>query len=373
MLNLTLENIRKLVSNAVEINASDSMHITFIINSSKLDKIDSNFLSDKKGNKVKLYKSYFDELGIGIYENENDLINDNLTQFNWKYFLVTEKTTLFDCNDDFIKKLKVIHDFIGIIKKISKHNNSNEIVLISSENLINIKINDFSFDNVMKSFSYIKSLIEFINKDDTEKKLIFLNNTLIEQFSNTENIVNLSDIITNAKMLKNKLIKNYNMYLNDFSVDKVIDSFNKHKLQLLEEITNINNSLQNKTISFPFALFLSFSQFNTNHWFSFSNIILTFSFIIYCSIIMSLILIQKDILKDFDISVNDFISKYNSLDNEVKNSINYNFNNVTIKSKRIKLMLNILFVFASIILFISVIFLFTYIADIIHPLPYLSH
>jgi hypothetical protein len=108
--------------------------------------------------------------------------------------------------------------------------------------------------------------------------------------------------------------KSYNLYMKEFSFEKIKSKFEHEKLEFTIKLNSIFSNIQNQILAVPLAMFLSSAQFNIENKFAFKNIVVWFAVIVFSLLLSFLIRNQKSTLTaikaEIDQQQTDLADKY---------------------------------------------------------------
>jgi len=246
------------------------------------------------------------ETFVNFIENETNFINNVFAYWEFIDFLKTK-----DTNDD--NSFHFIDYFNQDYRKIVLSNLTDKgRIIIKYTNIIP------TFD---EKINYKNKLNEFINcfNENNNHLPKFLKNSLIEYSSRysdedrMENIFNnLNQIVLTAKI-------NFEVYLNNLSIDSIKKDYDEFKSKYFEELSDILSNMTNKIIGLPIgisATLFAVSKIENNPIFLILILLTLIVTLFYISLLLKInfkdvIYISQIYKKDFDsLQNNNFFKKF---------------------------------------------------------------
>jgi len=242
---------------------------------------------------------------VGYYENIAKFVQRNKYTIPSREYYIEEIKCYNVDNNEFINKYMCIISLINSIKNVAKHKYTEE-----DENVDNAFI--FSEDKgLLLPFIYdaqsvsqittddIKRLKEtitiFSEKEDSDKKRLFINELIDFLTSNFEN-ERFNFLLSHIEEFTNRVNNAYQYYIRNFSYNKLKAELDNKALEYLKSIQSVINEAQTKLIAIPTAFVLAISNMNFLDIWNSKNIGIICSLFIFSSLIELFIKNQKSTL-----------------------------------------------------------------------------
>ncbi len=218
---------------------------------------------------VKIYKDFSSYLKLNIVENNNILI---LNMNGLPYSYITGKTYInFEKKTDnyffsnaisfvsfikFLKEQEVDTDeafhFVDYFNDISR-----KIIFTSLSDkgrlIVKFYNNIFHFNELINLNNSLESFKNcFLEKNDHLPK--FLKGSLIEHASRYESDNRIFNIFKDLNEITNNAKINFEIYLNNLSIDKIRKEYDEYKSKYFKEVSDILNNLTQKIIGLPIVI-----------------------------------------------------------------------------------------------------------------------
>jgi len=280
----TQEEIYKIIINYQGSFGDD--YIEFLYSGDLLNELNELNLSPEQlkhsGNKfIRIQKSI---LSFSIFENEDDFLKisvvERVKSYNGDILIISKKNgnsisyinniSYINFNKEnsfhfftnafyyvvFINFLKSLdnekEDAFHFIDYFNKDNKKIVLTSLSEKSRIIIK-----YKNVIPSFSanvdYSKYVIDFLKLFEENNNQItkFLKNSFIEFASRYDFDNRLPNIFTNLTKIIETALLNFEIYINNLSIDKLKEEYNKYKSKYFNDISDILSKLTQKIIGLP--------------------------------------------------------------------------------------------------------------------------
>lgn len=134
-------------------------------------------------------------------------------------------------------------------------------------------------------------------------------------------------LLNNFKELHKRFINNYDLFVSEFSFEKIREEVEERKLEYTIKINNIFSDIQNKLLTIPVALIVVGAQMENTGEFSLKNAVILGGAIVF-AILMSLLLKnQNHTLKAINFEVNEqkirLKNKYSAIAEKFNSSFQY--------------------------------------------------
>ncbi len=222
-----------------------------------------------------------------------------IAELDYLYSSANEESDLPDQIQGYFHRLELISALRD--KVADYHHNetgTEKLVFITDKKLeITIKLDHKS----LSPTPACKSLIEnFILSDlHKDQRILILKTTLIEEFSKngSRNIsIDIEDIFSNIDKLLKRSTHNYDLFVSNFSFEKVKDELEREKLDFTIKLNNVFSSIQNQLLAIPVALVLVGSQMeNTGEWDQ-NNFVIWLGAMVFAVLLSLLVRNQKNSL-----------------------------------------------------------------------------
>lgn len=246
---------------------------------------------NKKGEIIDLEFSLSKLNSIGFYEDCEIFIIKNKYQQPESIYYILELKAYNNEASVFFTQYKNVVDFIQCIKGIAKHTYSDtdidiSIIFREDKSIIFPLIYDYNSIKVLNSGAVetITSLTTLFSENNTEKKLLFVNE-LIDYLSPQDQNNRFHFLLNNIQDFYSKGENAYQFYLRDFSYNKLKIELDSKALEFTQKIQNVINDSQTKLIAIPTAFVLAFVNLDFTNWISTKNIGMIISLFLFSILI----------------------------------------------------------------------------------------
>lgn len=260
--------------------------------------LDENNIIENRNYKNELGENITLELSIrelnkvGYYYTLESLLNENKYVYPEKTFFVAELNKFSDEEGiEFYIGYKLLLRLIEALKLISKHNYTDVDVqyalIISGEKAILIPLY-FGISYIKnlstKDIEQIEMICSVFEEDNTEKKLLFINE-IIEYLLPVTESVRFTTLLRTIVDFSEKCINAYQYYLRDFSYHKLKMELDSKALEFTQKIQAVINDSQTKLVTIPTAFVLVFAAFDYTDLNALKNFISIISLFIFAVLI----------------------------------------------------------------------------------------
>lgn len=280
---------------------------------------------------------------IGFYDTCENFLSKNKYEFSQDIFYILEnKIHAKDKNNIFIRKIKTFHYFINSIKGIAKHTFDDFGILnvvVSNEKQSVVITFDYSYKNIQnindEQFQKMDDISNTINGDNLEKRNLFINEFI--EFLQKKQNNNFKTVLENISELHENCYNAYQLYISNFSSNKLKFEIDSKIIDYTTKIQNIINEAQTRLITIPSAFVLVALTIELDNYkfiLSLKNIVTIISIFIFCILIQLFLSNQKTILLIIDNDIKEFKSTL-----KISDTIMKKFNSIdkTLKKQRIRL------------------------------------
>lgn len=168
-------------------------------------------------------------------------------------------------------------------------------VLIGADKFL-LPVNYSAMD--LKNVEQVRELSEFLkDKPHRDQKKIIFSSVIIEYLRNTPKDSRISHLMKNFPDVESKFKDNYELFVSEFSFDKVRAEVEKRSLDYTIRLNNVFADVQNKLLAIPLALVLVGSQVKPNEMTSAKNIAVLVGAMVFSILMIMLVRNQRDALE----------------------------------------------------------------------------
>ena len=236
-----------------------------------------------------------------------------------------------------IAKYKEIIYLVSCLEKLSDYEytykTGNKIIIFFQGKPIDILVKYTSKD--AESYQSDGRLVDICSIDDVHKDQIRIiaKINIIKILENVTSDERFSMLLRQSNELAKNISENYQLYINNFSFEKIKDDIERDKLEFIIKLNKIISDMQNQLLAIPIAFLLSGAQIDQSagntpkNAFIFTGICIFFilMYILIRNQLSSAIAVEKEILnqkkkiEESNISIKDRIDKsYEALIDRVK-------------------------------------------------------
>jgi len=211
---------------------------------------------------------------------------------------------------------------INLLKTICDHSDFNtgslELIFLCKNKLtilVNYEIsNDIDLSDLNLLLSSLSS-----EPHKTQKVQIF-KNLLLELLINIPSEERFNHILLCFNDLYSRFKDNYNMFLSEFTFERIREEIESRKLEFTARLNKIFSDIQNKILAIPIALVIIGTQFKNEDKLTLNNTLILGGSIVFSILMFILLLNQKQSLDAINDSIDsqkdNFRKKYASLFNQ---------------------------------------------------------
>ncbi|GAB2796483.1 hypothetical protein GCM10027040_23710 [Halomonas shantousis] len=234
----------------------------------------------KPGVKLEPYQELLDQGIISRVDGgDNVLVFHKITNFFWDaddFLLKPERRikplSLFYvaaqdwCSTDeppheLQEALTRIFKLLSILKEVAEHietkGNNLSLIMFHKEKLI---IGSDYSPSDMQALPSLDKLEEFLNSDSHRDKKIEIFKAVLSEFYAGKKRVELGRVIVDLKEIISRAIHGYDLFVADFSFDKIRSEVERDKLEFTTRLNKVFSDVQNQLLAVPAALLLVGSQ-----------------------------------------------------------------------------------------------------------------
>jgi len=242
-------------------------------------RIPGNSLSKHKGEVAKI------QLTPSRHPGENSFfafnLDDMLSKVNYLHspplhFYIADRNYYSDeCTND-----PIINNYFETIRFVAALNNASDLVDKNNSRFLTLyylqgsKL-DIQIQYSAADISPLNDLEQFLetleSKEHKEQKRCILKTTLVEILGKKEPSERFVYLLRHFSIFKSRFIDSLNLYLSEFSMDKVREAIVEKKLEYTKKINDVFSEIQGKLLAIPVALILIGGQMKSAESISLNN------------------------------------------------------------------------------------------------------
>ncbi len=281
----------------------------------------SIFVDDIKINSsVSLELSISELSKIGFYDScEYFILKNRYERPDTPYYIHELKT--FDTDSHiFIKQYTSIQNLISSIKRVARHTFLDieiENAIISNEKLSVIISFDYSSDALLSidtdRLSKIDLIIKTLDGDNLEKRNLFINEII--DFMQRDVTDKIDFLLVNVDDLYNNCENAYLFYISNYSSNKLKFEIDSKAIEFTQKIQSVINEAQSRLIAIPSAFVLAALAMDFEHKQSVKNYVTIISLFIFALLIQLFISNQYTTLRFINKNIEEFKQLFNNCKN----------------------------------------------------------
>lgn len=314
--------------------------------------------------RITLFPAGLASLGLIYLNTFRDLINFHPCRRPAKDFYIAEMAFLSTCEPvpEIVAMYLDAIRLIEILEAASDHSEmqfkSLNLIFLHNEKLeIPALFSQSDLRRILKLDEFRDTLV---SSKDSDKRKIFLKSALIDLLRNIPREGRLAYLIANFGLLQEKYEMNYQIYLADFSFEKLKSEFEKEKVEYVGKLNKVMVDIQDKVILIPVAYILIGTQFEkSSDGLTIKNVFILISSLIFGYLIYHLIVNQISSLKSIHSSISSLRTRLQTEYSEIFCKIKPHFDDLSsLYNNQYKRFINIKWITIFIVFITFILFLY---------------
>lgn len=203
-----------------------------------------------------------------------------------KNFYIIQENVTSSSNSDQVKRVFLLGEFAAMLRCVSdfvNHENSVYYILCGDKIEIPFEISKIDVFSDCKVSVLVDRVLPVINGEKAKEKSIF-RSSLIERVKTVPEQQRFAYIFRNAERIKETFEHNFELYLANFSFEKVRNELVEKRIESIGKVDSIVSDSINKLLTVPVALLVIGIQFKAG--LLLNNVIIFIGMVTFCCIMI---------------------------------------------------------------------------------------
>jgi hypothetical protein len=219
----------------------------------------------------------------------------NCIRFPQRFYLVEENfffsTDTTPPNDGLIGQYFKAIEFIDVLKKVADlaipESTPDRLIFLGTKKLyLTLQYSSESLRELVDLDEFVKNFITSDTHKNQKKEII---KSVLLEMAHGRNQISVRDLLDRFNDFKERVNNNYDLYLSEFSYEKVKAEIIEEKLEAITNLNKVFSDIQNQLLALPIALLLLRGQIEFSESITVKNLIVWFSFLIFSFFMLILV------------------------------------------------------------------------------------
>ena len=215
----------------------------------------------------------------------------------------------------YFSTIELIHELIKVADLVIPESSPDKLIFLGNSKLyVSLQYDAADLKALDELDGFAREYIASETHKDQKQEII---KAALIEVAQGRTQISIKELLTKFQELKERVTNNYNLYVAEFSYEKVKSEVVKEKLEAITNLNKVFADIQNQLLALPVGLLLVRGQLENVGAITVKNLIVWVSFLIFSVFMLILLRNQSSTLKavksEVDQQKEQFRSKYHSI------------------------------------------------------------